>query len=215
MKLDIDDKNFINKLNKIFHRKNIINGMKDTSFVGDKYEFTIDDLYYIMKFYGLGSNREEIGLINRKERRLFEKIFEEKKLNKLEEEYDNRILVIPKQIYFYPPILFKYYPILMSIDGLYVDENTKAIYLNNPDHLYPIVRVLRSEKTIIRAEHKENNIKYILLPENICINAYGRDIDQKIVPVPDDVKYSELKDILNDAIIKDKCLIKEYGNKIR
>ena len=213
MKLDINDKNFVNKLNKTIHKKNIINGMKDTSYVDDEKEFTMDDLYYIMKFYGLGSGREQSSFVNKKEQKIFEKIFEEKKLSILEEEYDNRILIIPKQIYFYPVILFKCKPILMSIDGLYVDENTKAIYLNNPGQLYAILRVLEREKTIIRPEHKENNTKYLLLSESICAGTYGYDVPQKVVPVADNIKYSELKTILTDEIIKDKAKVKDY--KIR
>ena len=210
MKLDINKKNFVNKLNKTIHTKNIINGMKDTSYVDGEKEFTIDDIYYIMKFYGIGSEREQSGFVNRVEKKMLETAFDEKTLSRLEEGYDNRILIIPKQIYFYPAILFKCKPILMSLDGLYIDENIKAIYLNNPSHLYPILRVLEKET---REKNKENNIKYLLLPESICAGTNEYDIAQKVVPIPNDIKYSELKSILTDEIIKDKAKVKEY--KIR
>lgn len=125
--------------------------------------------------------------------------------SKLEQEYDDRILVIPKEINFHPLIEYGYSKILYSLDDeLNISDNTIGIYVSNFSQAITINRALG---------FKQSQIKYLFIKEKLCNELVKNkaSINLKVIIVPDDIKYSELSSYLDKALGKEgKVFKKEF-----
>ena len=199
------DNEFILKLNKLCQCWNKYSGKRNTSYVSLENDISIEDLYYILKFYG-------IKISDNNYLKYIEKLFLNKyikkeilsKLMKLKMVDDNRILIIPRQIEFHPLITYSFNPILLSLDELNLDKEKNAIYLSNWGQVNTIYRVLKD---------KESRIDYLLVKHGLIDSynqVYRKPLFQKIVEIPDCIQYSELSLYLDENIQNQKQLVRKF-----
>lgn len=201
----------VKKLNKLGSRLNKNYNLKNTFYISSdipKYGIiSIYDLYYILKFYGFKINSD----VNLK---MTQKIMLRRyidsntldKLKKLDIVEDDRILIIPPEIVFHPLMKYSFYPTLLSIDELNINENTKAINLNNYGQAVAISRALKNNKAAI---------DYLLvnryLYDSISSVKHNDDILEKMMIIPDNISYNELPAFLDENIYNNEAKIKRLN----
>ena len=173
-KLDVSN-NFNNKINTIINKSNLycfsFKTMWDRSMSTEEY-------YYLSKLMQLPYDvcyKEAIegtNLLVDKEAcdTSFAKFLTIIKLNELEKNFDDRILVIPSGICFYKKEKQEYQEFLTKVDDLKINDNQIALFLSNLDQIETIVDISNNSQTI----------KYIMVKEKIFAN-YKKDYLEKLI----------------------------------
>ena len=201
--------------------KNNIYDIQDNSYV------SIDNLFYLLKFLNINkyslsellmapeSFHPKYNIKNEKSvtkstincyklKELLVKSY----ISKLEKNYDDRILIIPKEIKFHPLIEYGHSKVLYSVDDeLNISDRAIGIYLSDSSQAITINRALGL---------KQSQIKYLFMNEKIY-NEFKKTyntINTKVIVVPDYVKYSELSSYLDRELEKENNEEKVLSKKI-
>ena len=154
----------------------------------------LEEIYYLDKFLN-GNAIEELfddkyGLNQGMNRDLF-KVLVYSYFKHLDSFYDDRILVIPRQIEFNQS--FDLERLLKSADGINITDNNVAIYVNDWGQLNALHKILNEEET---------PIKYLMMTEKLYSSyraVCGCEIPN-IIKVPNDTRYSDLSGYLDKEL---------------
>ena len=158
------------------------------------YTIPLEEIYYLDKFLN-GNAIEELfddkyGLNQGMNRDLF-KVLVYSYFKHLDSFYDDRILVIPRQIEFNQS--FDLERLLEFPDGLNIADNNVAIYVNDWGQLNALHKILNEEET---------PIKYLMMTEKLYSSyraVCGCEIPN-IIKVPNDTRYSDLSGYLDKEL---------------
>lgn len=158
----------------------------------------IENMFYLLKFYHIQKydmnelyniflNNVVIENLNFKEKGELEKLIFKCFIRKLEQEYDDRILVIPDFVKGFTKTI---HIAIENKIGVYISNLTVAISINE------FLKI-----------NKEHNIKYLFINENIYkeLNKNNVIMNTKVIVVPNDIKYSELSSYLDRELEIEKC----------
>ncbi len=158
----------------------------------------IENMFYLLKFYHIQKydmnelyniflNNVVIENLNFKEKGELEKLIFKCFIRKLEQEYDDRILVIPDFVKGFTKTI---HIAIENKIGVYISNLTMAISINE------FLKI-----------NKEHNIKYLFINENIYkeLNKNNVIMNTKVIVVPNDIKYSELSSYLDRELEIEKC----------
>ena len=156
---------------------------------------SIEDLYYIFNIAGIDKTKlfEQIDK-NSSITKAYIDLLAKIKWNKIDNENDDRIFVIPKQVKIHEGEVFT------SLKYLDLNDNNIAIYATTNEQIHELYWTICSEPS--------TNIKYLMMPKS-CFNKlkdalYNHLRDYLIIIVPDDVKYCELSKYLDQELEKEQ-----------
>ena len=124
----------------------------------------------------------------------FKKEYSSDRLKELDESYNDKMLILQKQIYFYPIYHLDLRPVLLSLDELNINEETESIFFSNFSQVYTICRLLKNNESI-------KNVIVTKDLEKFYSDYFLNQIPQNLILVDKDIELSDLNNLDNNKLV--------------